>query len=340
MSSRSIPHLFIPRLFIFVTFCLFSSASHAKDPLPSWNEGRTKAAIMQFVTAVSDEKNPGFVPVAERIAVFDVDGTLMNEKPIFMQANFLDFRVDDLGFKDKTFNDDPDVLRFNQRANWQEYFSSTPLESVMRVYALTHTGMSQDVFASIVEDYLEGNPQFARTVYVPMRELLDYLRANGFKPYLVTGSETGFIRRISEAYFGVPPEQVIGTSFKTNLEDKDGKLSILRLPEVGHYNDKQSKVLAIDLHIGRKPIFAAGNDGNAGDIYMLRYTTQAGGRSGFGLIVSHDDDRRAAAYTDKDGATMKAVEQHGWAKASVKEDWKTLFPSASNISNPAQMNRR
>lgn len=329
-----------PRVFFAIALCFISTASLAKDPLPSWNEGKTKAAIIQFVSAVSDEKNPGFVPVAERIAVFDVDGTLMNEKPIYLQANFLDFRVDDMGYKDPKIDKNPDILRFNERENWQDYFSKTPLDSIMKVYAITHTGMTQDVFAAIVEDYLQGNPQFLRTVYIPMRELLDYLRANGFKPYLVTGSETGFIRALSESYFGVPPEQVIGTSFKTSLEDKDGKLSILRLPEVGHYNDKQSKVLAIDLHIGRKPIFAAGNDGNAGDIYMLRYTTQTGGKPGFGLIISHDDDRRDATYTDKDGATMKAVGQYGWTKVSIKEDWKALFPTASNLSNPAIKNRR
>lgn len=333
MSSRHIIRL------LFIVSWAVSCPVFAADPLPSWNEGKTKSAIIQFVTAVSDEKNPGFVPQAERIAVFDVDGTLMNEKPVYLQANFLEMRVDDMGFKDKKFNDDPDVLLFNKRESWKEYLAQTPLESIMHVYALTHTGMTKERFAAIVQDYFEGNPQFKRTVYIPMRELLDYLRANGFKPYLVTGSENDFIRGISEEYFGVPPEQVIGTSWKTALEDKDGKLSINRLPEVSHYNDKQSKVLAIDLHIGRKPIFAAGNDGNAGDIFMLRYTTQTGGRPGFGLIVSHDDNTRDASYTDKDGATMAAVEKFGWAVARIKEDWKTIFPTAGNVSNPSVKNR-
>ncbi len=329
----------LTRVITLLVLCFTALPVHAADPLPSWNEGKTKAAIIQFVTAVSDEKNPGYVPPAERIAVFDVDGTLMNEKPIYLQANFLDFGVDNLSAEDSKVASDPDIIAFNKRDNWGSYFASTPVDTIMRVYALTHTGMTQATYDAIVADYLSINPQFTRTVYLPMRELLDYLRANGFKPYLVTGSENGFVRGLSEEFFGVPREQVIGTSFKTSLEDKDGKLSIMRLPETAHYNDKQSKVLAIDLHIGRKPIFAAGNDGNAGDIYMLRYTTQKGGRTGFGLIVSHDDDRRDAKYTDKDGATMKAVEEYGWAKASVKDDWKKVYPNVTNISKAKEANR-
>lgn len=323
------------RYFLCAFAILHLSVAIAKEPLVSWNEGTAKAAIVQFVTAVSDEKNPGFVPVAERIAVFDMDGTLINEKPAFLQASFLDFLVDDAIFKNPVFEKDPDVRKLISRQGWKEYFDTVPWASTLKVFAATHTGMSQTLFSAMVKDYMQNNPHYRRNIYVPMRELLDYLRAAQFKIYIVTGSENQFVRAFSEDYFGIPSEQVIGSSWKTALKEEGDMLSIQRLPEMAHSNDKENKVLAIDLHIGRKPIFAAGNDGNAGDIAMLRYTTQPGKRSGFGLIVTHDDEKRESVYTDKNGATLAAAQKYRWTVVHVKEDWKRLYLTAEEANNRA-----
>jgi phosphoglycolate phosphatase-like HAD superfamily hydrolase len=332
MGVLSMPHFFLALIII-----LQNCAAFAADPLPAWNDGKTKSAIVQFVTKVSDEKNPGFIPVAERIAVFDLDGTLINEKPVFMQALFLDFLVDNAIYKNPALENDPDFKLFINRSGWKDYFTKTPWESTLKVYAATHTGMSQQLFSRMVQDYMESNPQFRRIIYAPMKELLHYLRAGGFKTYIITGSEGQFVRNFSESYFGVPPEQVIGTSWKTSVKEENGLLSVQRLPELETLNDKEQKVLAIDRFIGRKPVFAAGNDGNSGDIPMLRYTTQTGERPGFGLIIAHNDDKRESVYTDQDGATLKAAEKYRWTVARVKEDWKVLYSGAATANNAANI---
>lgn len=316
---------------VLLILLFISSPAYARsDALPSWNDGPTKTAIITFVQQAVDEQSEHYVPVAERIAVFDNDGTLMGEKPVFLQGNFLAFLAESAMDTNPTYAQDADFKALVERENWQRYFETTPWEKTLKIYAATHTGMTQTAFTKMVKDYLRVHEQYRRTVYQPMRELLDYLRANGFKPYIVTGSENQFVRAFSEEYFGIPPEQVIGTSWKTEVQEVDGRIEIKRLPEFSFYNDKKSKVEAIDHYIGRVPVFAAGNDGNAGDIYMLRYATQDKERPGFGLIVAHDDGKREAAYTDKDGATLAAARTYGWTVAHVADDWKTIFPAVSN----------
>lgn len=309
----------------------------AKDPLPSWNEGQTKTAILSFVTRVTDEGSKGFVPPAERIATFDFDGTLMGEKPVFLQGSFLNFLAEKAMAENPSLADDPNFQALVNRDSWQQYFDTVPWDNTLKVYAATHTGMTQKVFSEMAKSYMQSHQQYRRTLFQPMIELLALLRENDFKPYIVTGSENQFLRAFAEEYLGFPPEQVIGTTWKTEVQEVDGKVTLKRLPEINFINDKKGKIQAIDLHIGRVPIFAAGNDGNAGDIYMLRYATQDKERPSLGLLVAHDDGMREAAYTDKDGASLAAAKQYGWSVARVKTDWKTIYPPIGNRNSVQEM---
>lgn len=308
----------------FFVILFYAGTAYGADPLPSWNNTDTKSAIVAYVTAVTTQGSARFVSVPRRIAVFDIDGTLMLEKPVFLQGLFLESLVKQKVIENPALAENPDYKALLEKKSWPEYLAHTPLESIMRLYYDTHTGMTQEEFTAMARRFLR--PFYNRSiVYQPMAELLSYLRSKQFKIYLVTGSETQFVRAFSQEFFNVPPEQVIGTSWKSELKEieKDKDVEVMRLPATNIYNDKRQKVLEIEERIGRKPIFAAGNDGNGGDIAMLRYTTQAGG---FGLVVVHNDWERERAYTDKDGMTQKAAAKFGWTLARVRSDWKRLFP--------------
>jgi phosphoglycolate phosphatase-like HAD superfamily hydrolase len=305
------------------------------DPLPSWNDGDAKAAIVAFVAAVTIEGSPDFVPPAERIAVFDNDGTLWVEQPIYTQLAFAMDRVKGLAEKHPEWRDTQPfqaVLEGDRDA-----LAEAGVKGIVDLVMASHAGMTTDEFAAIVAHWLEGarHPRFDRPytelVYRPMLELLAYLRANGFATYIVSGGGIAFVRPWAEAIYGIPPEQVIGSSIKTAFDVQDGKPVLVRLPEVDFIDDKAGKPVGIDKFIGRRPIAAFGN--SDGDMQMLQWTTAGDGRR-LGVLIRHDDAEREYAY-DRDGhvgrldKALDAAGTAGWVVVSMENDWKAVFPEPS-----------
>jgi hypothetical protein len=304
----------------------------AAEPLPSWNEGQPKRAIVDFVQRVTTAGSADFVPMPERIAVFDNDGTLWAEKPMYVQLAFALDRVkalapthpqwkDQQPFKAALEGDLKNVAAGGEHAL---------LELVMA----THAGMTTDAFAQVVTDWLATakHPRFNRPytelVYQPMLELLAYLRANGFKTYIVSGGGIEFMRPWTEKVYGIPPEQVVGSSIKTRFELRDGTPVLVRLPEINFIDDKAGKPVGIHMHIGRPPIAAFGN--SDGDLQMIQWTTAEPGAR-FGLIVHHTDAEREYAYDRQSsvGRLDKALDEagrQGWTVVDMKQDWKRIFP--------------
>ena len=305
----------------------------AADPLPSWNDGLAKKAIVEFVQATTDKSSPKYVPPAERIATFDNDGTLWAEQPMYFQLLFALDRVKALApqhpeWKDKEpfasllKGDVKGALAGGERA-------------MVEIVMATHAGMTTAEFEQIVKDWIATakHPSFKRPytecVYQPMLELLAYLRANGFKTFIVSGGGIEFMRPWTEKVYGIPPEQVVGSSIKTKFEMRDGKPVLVRLPELNFIDDKTGKPVGINEHIGRRPIAAFGN--SDGDQQMLEWT-QAGGGARLMMLVHHDDAEREWAYgaESKIGtfsdALMAEAKKQGWTVISMKNDWKVIFP--------------
>ena len=303
------------------------------DPLPSWNEGAHKQAILDFVAAVTDESGDEFVPEAERIATFDNDGTLWTEMPLYFQLLFALDRVRALA---------PDHPEWQEQqpfaailANDQEALAKLSKQDVGAVVTATHTGMTTDEFPQVVKDWISTakHPRFDRLytdcVYQPMLELLDYLRANGFQTWIVSGGGVDFMRTFAEETYGIPPAQVIGSSGKVQFELRDGRPVLVKLAELANYDDKEGKPANIHLHIGRRPILAAGN--SDGDQAMLQYTTGADGRR-LGVLLDHDDAEREYVYRIGPGGRLETAlaeaEANGWIVVSMKDDWTRIFPGA------------
>jgi len=323
---------------VLLAMLLLTNAAFAADPLPSWNDGPTKQGIISFVDKVTKEGSPAFVPPAERIATFDNDGTLWCEQPLPVQLYFTLDRVKALA---------------PQHPEWKtkEPFASllkgdlkTALaggdRALLEIVMATHTGMTTVEFEQIVKDWIatakhpKTGKLYTEMVYQPMLELLAYLRANGFKNYIVSGGGIEFMRPWTEKVYGIPPEQVVGSSIKTKFEMRDGKPVLVRLPQLNFNDDKGGKPVGINQHIGRRPIAAFGN--SAGDEQMLEYT-QGGSGARFMLLVLHDDAAREYAYGPakglpnvKLGAFTQAVydkaQKEGWTVVSMKGDWKQVFP--------------
>jgi len=316
---------------IIATLAFVTSVVRA-DPLPSWNDTAPKRAIVAFVEKVATAGSPDYVVPAERIAVFDNDGCLWAEQPMYFQFLFALDRIKALG---------------PQHPEWKtkEPFASllqgdlkTALaggeRALLEIVMATHAGMTTEEFEQIVKDWLATakHPKTGRLytemVYQPMLELLAYLRANGFKTFIVSGGGIEFLRVFAEKAYGVPPEQVIGSSIKTKYEVRDGKPVLVRLPELNFIDDKAGKPVAINQHIGRRPVAAFGN--SDGDFEMLEWTTSGPGPR-FGLIVHHTDAKREVAY-DRDSLVGKLdhgldeASKRGWIVVSMKNDWKTIFP--------------
>jgi hypothetical protein len=310
-------------------------AAAADEPLPSWHDGAAKRAIVQFVAAVTREGGPQFVPPAERIATFDNDGTLWAEQPIYFQFAFALDRVKALA---------------PQHPEWQgqEPFKSVLAgdlkgalaggeKAIVQLMMASHAGMTTEEFAQIVKDWIATarHPRFNRPytecVYQPMLELMTYLRANNFKTYIVSGGGIEFMRPWTEKVYGIPPEQVVGSSIKTQFELRDGRPVLMRLPEADFIDDKAGKPVGIHKFIGRRPIFAFGN--SDGDHQMLQWTAAGSGLRFMGL-VHHTDAEREWAYDRQshigrlDKALDEALEK-GWTVVSMKNDWKTIFPPAA-----------
>jgi phosphoserine phosphatase len=305
--------------------------AHAQDPLPSWNDTAPKKDIVALVEKVTKEGSSDFVSPGERIATFDNDGTLWAEQPIYFQMAFAFDRVKALA---------------PQHPEWKEKEPFASLlkgdlkgalaggeHAIMEIVMATHAGLTSEAFEQIVKDWIATakHPKTGRhyneMIYQPMVELLAYLRANGFKTFIVSGGGIEFMRPWVEKAYGIPPEQVIGSSIETKFEFRDGKPVLVRLPKIDFIDDKAGKPVGIQSHIGRRPTAAFGN--SDGDLQMLQWT-MAGSGTRFALLVHHDDGEREWAYdrTSSVGQLDKAWDEataKGWTIVSMKEDWKTIF---------------
>jgi hypothetical protein len=323
-SLALLPALFGPLLPI--------SALAQTAVLPSWNDGSTKTSIIDFVARVTNQSGPDFVPAEQRIATFDNDGTLWCEQPMYVQLAFALDRVKAMAplhpeWKDKqpfkaVLEDDMKTL------------AESGERGLVELILVTHAGMTTAEFEKIVSGWLATarHPRFKRPytelVYQPMLELLDYLRANGFKTFIVSGGGIEFMRPWSERIYGVPPEQVVGSSIKTRFEMRDGRPTLFRLPEMNFIDDKTGKPVGINEHIGRRPIAAFGN--SDGDLEMLQWATMSGGIR-LGMIIHHTDAEREYAYDRQShfghlDVALDAAALNKWTVVDMKSDWKVIFP--------------
>ena len=302
------------------------------DPLPSWNDGGAKQSILDFVARVTDPSSGDFVSEPERIATFDNDGTLWAEQPLYFQLFFAIDRVKALAPEHpewKTQQPFKAVLEDDLEA-----LAAGGKRGLLELVMATHAGMTTEEFEQIATAWLDttkhptsGRP-FTEMVYQPMLEVLDYLRANGFKTYIVSAGGIEFMRPWTEEVYGIPPEQVVGSSIKTSYEVRDSGPVLMRLPEIDFIDDKAAKPVAINSHIGRRPIAAFGN--SDGDFQMLEWTTTGPGAR-LGVLVHHTDAEREWAY-DRDshiGRLDRGLDEaadHGWTVVSMREDWSTIFP--------------
>jgi phosphoserine phosphatase len=309
-----------------------AQSATAGSPLPSWNDGTTKQSIIDFVRRVTAQEGPYFVPVEQRVAVFDNDGTLWLEQPMYVELAFALDRVKAMApMHPEWKNEQPfkAVLEADMRA-----LAEFGEHGLVELIVATHAGMSTEEFEKIVTDWIATarDSRFRRSytelVYQPMLELLAYLRANGFKTFIVSGGGIEFMRPWTQRVYDVAPEQVVGSSIKTRFEMRDGKPILFRLAESNFVDDKAGKPVGINEHIGRRPIAAFGN--SDGDLEMLQWTTMGGGAR-FGLIVHHTDAEREYAYDRQShfGKLDKALDAaavNNWTVVDMKGDWKRVFP--------------
>jgi phosphoglycolate phosphatase-like HAD superfamily hydrolase len=309
-----------------------SGAFGSADPLPSWNDTGPKKAIMAFVEKIVKEASPEFVSAPERIATFDNDGTLWAEQPMYFQFLFVIDRVKAMAPQHPEWNTkEPfaSLLKGDMKG-----VAAAGSKGAMELMAATHTGMTTEEFTQAVTDWITtakhpktGRP-YTEMVYQPMLELLAFLRANEFKTFILSGGGIEFMRPWVERVYGIPPEQVVGSSGKLKFEMRGDKPVLMKLPEVDLIDDQEGKPVGIQLYIGRRPIASFGN--SDGDLQMLQWTT-AGTGARLALIVHHDDDKREWAY-DRDshiGKLDKAWDEakaKGWIVVSMKADWKSIFP--------------
>ncbi len=332
MTQAQVRNFFVGLLLCMAA--LVAPAAPAADPLPSWNEGEAKKSVLALVERVTKEGSSDFVPINQRIATFDNDGTLWCEKPLPVQLFFVLDRIKALAPEHPEWKEkEPyaSILKGDLKTA-----AAGGERALVELIMATHAGMTTEEFEKIVKDWI-GTARHPKTgklytemVYQPMLELLTYLRANGFKTYIVSGGGIEFMRAWAEQTYGVPPEQVIGSSIKTKFEMQDGKPVLMRLPEVNFNDDKGGKPVGINEHIGRRPIAAFGN--SDGDLQMLQYTG-AGSGARFCLYVHHDDAEREYAYdrTDHLAKLDKGLDEaaaKGWTVVSMKNEWKTIFPGS------------
>ena len=329
---REIRALFMPLIATLAIALMPGVASSAEDPLPSWNDGAVKTSIVTFVEKVTKEGGPEFVPPAERIATFDNDGTLWAEQPIYFQVQFAFDRVKALAPKHPEWKDKQPFKAL--LAGDMKTFTAGGAKALAQVLAVSHSGMTTDEFKATIDDWLATakHSRFKRAytevIYQPMMELLAYLRANGFKTFIVSGGGVEFMRAWAEKIYGIPPEQVVGSMGKEKFELRNGMPVLVKLPAVDFIDDKEGKPIGIQKFIGRRPIFAFGN--SDGDHQMLQWTAAGSGLRFMGL-VHHTDAEREWAYdrTSHIGKLDKALDEanaKGWTVVDMKRDWKQVFP--------------
>ncbi|RJG40287.1 HAD family hydrolase [Motilimonas pumila] len=307
--------------------------AQSEDPLPSWNEGKAKQSIIKFVTAVTTPDSADFVAIPERIATFDNDGTLWAEKPMYFQLFFAIDRIKQLAPQHPEWKEQEpyaSILKGDMKAAL-----AGGEKAILDLIMATHAGMTTEEFSQQVTAWLahakhpKTQLKFTDMVYQPMLELLAYLRANDFKTYIVSGGGIAFMRPWTEQVYGIPPEQVVGSSIKTQFEMRGDTPVIVGLPELNFLDDKEGKPVAINQYIGRRPIASFGN--SDGDLQMLQWTT-AGKGPRFALYVHHTDAAREWAY-DRDSSVgrldkgLDEAKQKGWTLVDMKQDWRVIYPS-------------
>ncbi|WP_157016738.1 HAD family hydrolase [Mesorhizobium xinjiangense] len=317
---------------------LAAPAAAQTDPLPSWNDGANKQAIIAFVEAVTEEGGPDYVAPGDRIATFDNDGTLWPSHPIYTQLAFAIDRLKAMAPEHPEWKS-TEPFKFALE-NDMEALAKGGEKGGMKIIAATHAGMSTADFEKIVTDWYKTakHPRFDRPytdlAYQPMLDLMDYLRANDFKTFIVSGGGIEFMRPMTEAVYGIPTEQVVGSSIKTRFEKVDGKPVLMRLPEVAFDDNEGGKPVGINAHIGKRPIAAFGN--TDGDSQMLEWTAAGDGKR-LMMLVFHDDAEREYTYGPANGepdthfgaftqALMDKATRRGWNVISMKNDWATIFP--------------
>jgi phosphoserine phosphatase len=326
----------IHRLFLFFVAILVVSFGHSQtarsdDSLPSWNDGPSKRAIVDFVKKVTTKGGSDFVPPAERIAVFDNDGTLWAEQPMYFQLAFAINRVKELAPKHPEWKDKEPFASL-LKGDVKGALAGGE-HAILEIVMATHAGMTTEEFEKVVKDWVATAKHpttkrlYTEMIYQPMLEVLDYLRANGFKTFIVSGGGIEFMRPWTEKVYGIPPEQVIGSSIKTEFEIRNKNPVLVRLPELNFNDDKKGKPIAINQHIGRRPIAAFGN--SDGDLQMLQWTA-AGKGSRFCLYVHHTDAEREWAYDRKShiGKLDKGLDEahkKGWTVVDMKKEWNRIF---------------
>ncbi|WP_445178152.1 HAD family hydrolase [Pseudomonas sp. McL0111] len=316
--------------------------AQANEPLPSWNDGPAKKSIIEFVQAVTDQTSKDFVKPAERIAVFDNDGTLWSEQPAYFE---LLFAFDEIKRNApqhpewKTTQPFKAVIENDHKA-----LAESGMDGILKIFGATHTGMTTEAFDDYAKTWLTqarhaktGKP-YTEMIFQPMLEMLDYLRSQQFKTYIVSGGDTAFMRAFAEKVYGIPPEQVIGTTFVTAFQFKDGKSSILRTPKLAHNDDGPGKPESIDAVIGRRPILAFGN--SDGDLQMLQWTAAGAGKRFMGL-VHHTDAKREWAYDRKSqiGKLDKALDEansRGWTVVDMATEWRRIYPFDAPLPEQVQ----
>ena len=303
------------------------------DPLPSWNDGAPKRAIVSFVQRVTTPGSPDFVPAAERIATFDNDGTLWAEQPMYFQLAFALDRVKALAPQHPEWKDKEPFASL-LKGDLKGVLAGGE-SAIAQIVMQSHAGTTTEEFDAIVKAWVASathpttKRKYTEMVYQPMLEVLAYLRANGFKTFIVSGGGIEFMRAFAEAVYGIPPEQVIGSSIKTKFEMRDGVPVLARLPELNFVDDKEGKPVGIQQHIGRRPIAAFGN--SDGDLQMLQWTA-AGRGPRFCLYVHHTDAAREWAYDRQShiGRLDKGLDEattKNWTVVDMKADWKTVYPA-------------
>ena len=302
----------------------------ATDPLPSWNEGSTKKSILEFVRGVTTAGGPAFVKPEERIAVFDNDGTLWSEQPFYFQLAFVFDRMKAMAPEHPEWKDNP--LYTAVLTGDMKTMAAGGMKGLLEVAMVTHAGMTTEEFAKIVADWIESakHPKFGccytDVIFQPMLELLAFLRANLFKTFIVSGGGIEFMRVFAEKVYGIPPEQVIGSSIVTKFEIVDGMPVLTRLAELNFMDDNVGKPVGIHRHIGRRPIAAFGN--SDGDLQMLQWTSGCAGSS-LALLVHHTDAVREFAYDasplGKLDVALTEAKAKGWTVVDMKNDWNRVF---------------
>lgn len=323
-----------PLLVVLGIVVLSGAAAMAQpaDPLPSWTEGDLKQTIEQFVADITTAGSTHYVRPEDRIAVFDNDGTLWSEEP-WVQGLFLEQMLRNAAARHPQVSEQQPYKA--ALAHDREFFESGGIRVMIDAVKAAMVELSRDDFDAEVAEFFATarhpalDVPMSQTVYQPALELLDYLRANGFKTYICSGGGIDFMRVISADFYGIESEQVIGTSYRKELHEIDGRWELLTTSDLNPINNRDEKAINIDLHIGKRPLLVMGNAGGRGDIGMMNYSQGRKGAS-LQLLIDHDDAAREFAYAEDDNASLNAAKQNGWSVISMKDDWSVIYPASND----------